>query len=261
MSEMSGISRGRLEGKLAVVTGGARGIGLGIARRLSMEGAKVVIADRVNVDEIVGTLNEEGLDVSGNACDISSRDDVHDLFVEVGRLGNLAILVNNAALAGEAVVAPLMETSDALWQGVVATNLTGTFYCSREASRRMASAGFGGRIINITSIGGLRAEEHAGAYCATKAAVESLTRSLAIELAPHSVTVNSAAPGDIRGAATVGSSEIDMSPRQLVRRFGMPEDVASVVVFLASDEASFITGVSVVVDGGTLASSWLAPRS
>jgi NAD(P)-dependent dehydrogenase (short-subunit alcohol dehydrogenase family) len=199
---------------------------------------------------------------------VTRRDDVRSVIERtVERFGRLDLMVANAGVAGPPAVAGFLEMTDEHWDSVLETNLTGTFFCGQEAARAMIATGGGGTIVNISSIGAFGAEELASAYCATKAAVDSLTRSMAVELAPFRITVNSVAPGEIRhGAAAAGSGEPGgtsgeaLSDRQLIRRPGTPEDVGAAVVYLASAGARFVTGTTLVVDGGTLASSWLRPR-
>ena len=249
------MSTNLLEGKVAIITGGATGIGLGIARVLAARGARLMLA---------GPRAVAAPDLPAAACEVDIADpaSVQAMIGEtIARFGRLDILVNNASLTGLPAVAGALEADRAHVDAVVDVNLKGTFYCSQCAARRMVSAGWPGSIVNISSVGGYVAQEHAALYCATKAAQISLARSLALEWAPHRIRVNCVAPGDIRteaSAAIVDELKSSGSSGQYLRvtplgRRGRPEEVGNAVAFLASDEASFITGATLVVDGGLLA--------
>ena len=240
-----------LDSKIAIVTGGGRGIGRGISQRFAQEGAKVIIAQR---DRRSGeTTCEEIHAVGGSAIfiqtDISSREAVEALVDEtVERFGALDILVNNAAITGEN--GPFLEVSQEAWERVVTVNLTGVFMCSQAAARVMARSN-GGSIINISSTNGLVPQPRCCAYGAAKGGLEILTRSMAIDLAQYNIRVNTIAPGPIqtRLPDNTPPGQTDMT---LLGRNGLPHEVAGAAVFLASAESSFITGERIGVDGGTL---------
>ena len=251
-----------LQGKVAIVTGGGVGIGYGIAQRLAEEGAKVVIAQRrgERAEQAAAELAARGATCLGLATDVTERGRVQELVaaaLEWG--GGLDILVNNAGISGMAKFSSFMDLSDELWDSVMAVNLKGAFLCSQEAARPMIEQR-SGRIIHISSVMGLTGEEFAAVYCASKAGLIGLTRVMALELAPFGINVNCIAPGFIR-TDTV-QPIIDLmsgadSPYRYTRRTplgaGQPRDIGDAVVFLASDQSSFLTGSTLVADGGFLA--------
>lgn len=237
---------GRVDGKIALISGGARGIGAASARALAAEGAKVVLGD---------ILDEEGKAVAdelGDAAryvhlDVTSPDDwTAAVQAAVGEFGGLNVLFNNAGIANGAAI---QRFSLEKWQKIIDINLTGPFLGIRAATDALIAAG-GGAIINTSSIEGLRGTSWAHGYVASKWGLRGLTKSVAMELAPHGVRVNSLHPGLIRTPLTDGIPD-DMIPVPLGRP-GLPEDVASFVVFLASDESSYATGTEFVIDGGTV---------
>lgn len=237
---------GRVDGKIALISGGARGIGAASARALAAEGAKVVLGD---------ILDEEGKAVAdelGDAAryvhlDVTSPDDwTAAVQAAVGEFGGLNVLFNNAGIANGAAI---QRFSLEKWQKIIDINLTGPFLGIRAATDALVAAG-GGSIINTSSIEGLRGTSWAHGYVASKWGLRGLTKSVAMELAPHGVRVNSLHPGLIRTPLTDGIPD-DMIPVPLGRP-GLPEDVASFVVFLASDESSYATGTEFVIDGGTV---------
>lgn len=237
---------GRVDGKVALVTGGARGIGEASARALVAEGAKVVIGD---------VLDEEGQAVAdslGDAAryvhlDVTSAEDwAAAVETTVGEFGSLTVLFNNAGIANGG---PVQHFKMDKWQQILDVNLTGPFLGMKAVADPMIAAG-GGSIINNSSIEGLRGTPWAHGYVASKWGLRGITKSVAMELAPHNVRVNSLHPGLIRTPITEGIPD-DMVPIPLGRP-GQPEEVASWVVFLASDESSFTTGAEFAVDGGTV---------
>ncbi|MEV5826959.1 glucose 1-dehydrogenase [Spirillospora sp. NPDC052242] len=237
---------GRLDGKIALVTGGARGIGAAAAAALAAEGAKVVIGD---------VLDEAGEAVAkdlGDAAryvhlDVTSPADwTSAVETTVAEFGGLNVLFNNAGIVNGAAVNRFKLEK---WRQIIDVNLTGPFLGIRAATDPMIAAG-GGSIINNSSIEGLRGTSWAHGYVASKWGLRGLTKSVAVELAPHGIRVNSLHPGLIRTPITEGFPD-DQIPIPLGRP-GRPEDVASFVVFLASDESSYATGTEFVVDGGTV---------
>jgi NAD(P)-dependent dehydrogenase (short-subunit alcohol dehydrogenase family) len=253
----SGGSAGKVEGLVAVVTGGATGIGRAIAKRFVAEGAQVV----------VGQLGaERAAHVAGTSMaelDVREEEGV-ERFVAgvVERHGGLDVLVNNAALTGPPVLAPLLEHSSQLFRDVLETNLMGTFLMTKAAARAMIAGDRQGRIINLASIDSFVAEEFAAGYVASKAGILGLTRASAVELAPHRITVNAIAPGQIFTEAGTAANEMVGGHAFAYRHYragplgegGEPRDVAAVAAFLASPECRWISGTTVVVDGGYLAS-------
>jgi NAD(P)-dependent dehydrogenase (short-subunit alcohol dehydrogenase family) len=253
----SGGSAGKVEGLVTAVTGGATGIGRAIAERFVAEGAQVV----------VGQLGaERAAHVAGTSMaelDVREEEGV-ERFVAgvVERHGGLDVLVNNAALTGPPVLAPLLEHSPQLFRDVLETNLMGTFLMTKAAARAMIAGDRQGRIINLASIDSFVAEEFAAGYVASKAGILGLTRASAVELAPHRITVNAIAPGQIFTEAGTAANEMVGGHAFAYRHYragplgegGEPGDVAAVAAFLASPECRWISGTTVVVDGGYLAS-------
>jgi glucose 1-dehydrogenase len=253
----SGGSAGKVEGLVAAVTGGATGIGRAIAERFVAEGAQVLIgqlgAERAS--PVAGATVEE--------LDVRDEEGV-ERFVTgvVERHGGLDVLVNNAALTGPPVLAPLLEHTARLFRDVLETNLMGTFLMTKAAARAMIAGGRPGRIINLASIDSFVAEEFAVGYVASKAGILGLTRASAVELAPHRITVNALAPGQIFTEAGAAANDMVGGHAFAYRHYrtgplgegGEPGDVAAAAAFLASAESRWISGTTVVVDGGYLAS-------
>lgn len=207
-------------------------------------------------------FRDEGFAVQAQRCDVRRREDVAALLDQAeSLLGPVDVMVNNAALTGKSLeLRPFMEETDEHWRSVLDINLTGAFIGTQEAARRMIDSGAGGSIINISSVAQFAAQEGASAYCASKAGMDGLTKSAAIELAVHGIRVNSIAPGDIHTEQSDRPRE-DAVGRGATGRFfrdtpldrrGTPEEIGRVAVFLASDEASFVTGATWLVDGGFL---------
>jgi NAD(P)-dependent dehydrogenase (short-subunit alcohol dehydrogenase family) len=245
----------QLEGKVAIVTGGGRGIGRAIARRFANEGAKVVIAEQ-DPESGARTCAEVRADGGGAIfiqTDVSDRQAVETMVeATVQQFGQIDIVVNNAGLTGEN--GPFLDVSQEIWDRVVRVNQTAVFICSQVAGRVMARAG-GGSIINLSSVNGLVPQPNCCAYAAAKSAVESLTRSMAIDLAPYNIRVNTIAPGPIETRLPDGAPPRE-TDSTLLGRTGLPQEIAAVAVFLASDESSFITGERIGVDGGKLVNSY-----
>jgi pyridoxal 4-dehydrogenase len=239
----------RLEGRVAIVTGGARGLGRAIARKLAVEGAAVAVAD-LNGEGARETV--AGLSVGlALEVDVSVEDDVERMVREtLARFGKVDVLVNNAAIVPWAA---FDELDLAEWRRIMAVNLDGVFLACRAVLEPMRAAGYG-RIVNITSTVFLTGVPFVAHYVAAKGGVFALTRSLASEVGEHGITVNSVAPGLTRTEGTLETPHAELYDHvvslQAIPRLGMPEDVAPAVAFLASEEAGWITGQMIVADGG-----------
>jgi NAD(P)-dependent dehydrogenase (short-subunit alcohol dehydrogenase family) len=235
--------------KVALVTGSSKGIGRGIALALAQEGCTLALAD----------LDEEALNVVAREisalkvrvlavkCDVSQKTAVDEMMAKVAaELGSLDILVNNAGIYP---TVPFMNLTEADWDKVMDVNLKSVFMCSQAAAKAMPN---GGRIINISSIASLIGFAGLAHYCASKGGMNGLTRAMALELAEKKITVNAVAPGAIEtpGANLTEEAKKQTLPLIPLTRLGQPEDIAGAVTFLASDQASYITGQVLVVDGG-----------
>lgn len=247
-----------LDGKVAVVIGGTSGIGRAIAHGLADAGADVVpTSRRLEQVELTATeIEERGRRSVRAASDVSDRDSLQRVLEEtIKALGKVDILVNSA---GRTKRAPTLDFSEDDWNDIIETNLTGTLRACQVFGRHMLERGYG-RIINIASLSTFVALHEVAAYCASKAAVASLTKSLAVEWSPRGVCVNAIAPGVFRTA--LNQKLLDESERGQefllrtpMKRFGKVEELAGAAIFLASDAASFVNGEILTVDGGFLAS-------
>ena len=263
-----------LDGQIAVVTGGAQGLGLGITRQLASDGANVVIADRQEdkAREEAAKLQGEGLTVRAVALDITDSAAVTSFFAElVAEEKRVDILINNAGTGQQ--VAPIVELEDAEWHRVMDVTLTGAFYCCRAVGRIMEDQE-AGCIVNISSINGQNPAALVAAYNIAKAGIISLTRTLALELAAYGVRVNAVCPGPVytefnqrnmaQRRVTLGISEEEMIERIRAAiplgRWGEPEDIAQGVAFLCSPAASWITGEVLRVSGGMEGVSATPPK-
>lgn len=241
----------RLTDKVAIVTGAAHGIGAAIAQRLASEGARVLIAD---VDDAAAAETAQSISSAGGVsetchCDVSDRSSVEATVAHaVKAWGRLDIQVSNAGITDRA---PFLEMDDALWERVLKTNLYGAFYSGQYAARQMVAQGGGGRIVHVASNSGIFGGRGRAAYGASKAGLINLTQTMAIELAEHGILVNAVAPGATKTRVTGGETPPDtVMARMPLRRYGLPEEIAAVAAFLASDECSFTTGHVYCSDGG-----------
>lgn len=246
----------RLDGKSALVTGGDSGIGRAIALRLAACGADVAVTYFTDHEGAERTARDIGAFARRSylaQCDVGDSAQVDALFATLdAAFGHIDILVNNAGVYRDA---PIAEMPDELWDRVLKTNLYGPFYCSRAAVSRMLERGIPGRIINISSVHEEACGIGGGAYNVSKAGLRNLTRTLAHEVAPRGITVNGIAPGMIltpmNHEAVQDEEFLAFAEAQIpVRRAGLPDDVAAMAVFLASDQASYCTGSTHFVDGG-----------
>ena len=248
----------RLEGKTAVVTGAGTGIGQAIAIAFAKEGASVVVdyvGNPATAQDTLDKINAAGGKAISVAADVSNQDQVNSLVQQtIAAFGRLDIFVNNAGIEKKFAFVdyPFEE-----WQKIIAVNLTGTFLCSQAAAKQMIAQGGGGRIINISSIHEDLPLLTNAPYCATKGGIRMLMRTIAVELAPHKITVNNIGPGaiytpidkDVEEDAALNAKILAGIP---LKRWGKPEEVAHLAVYLASDDASYITGSTHFIDGGML---------
>jgi len=248
-----------LRGKTALVTGGASGIGLGIALRLAEAGANVLIADIQgdSAEKAAAELREKGYSVQSSEADVSSEESVRAMIAKaVSIFGGLNILVNNAGIYP---AIPIRKMSAADFERVLSVNLKSVFLCTKYAAEQMLSAGAGGKIINVSSIDALHPSSVGLAhYDASKHGVWGFTKNSALEFAAYGIAINAIAPG---GIATPGSERMQqpaMSNAFLakipMKRLGEADDIGRVALFLASDLSSYMTGSQIVVDGGFLLS-------
>jgi acetoin reductase-like protein len=251
----------RLEGKVAVVTGGARGIGRAIATRYAAEGARVAIAD-IDGENAARTAAAIGTGAFAVQVDVARQDQIEALVeAVVDRAGRIDILVNNAGIFD---TAPLLELTREQWRGLFAVNVEGLFFTLQAVAAQMVAQGQGGKIINLASQAGRHGVALVSAYCATKAAVISITQSAALELIRHKINVNAIAPGVVDTpmwdrvdslfarhlGLPVGERKRQVGAAVPYGRMGVAEDLAGAAVFLASPDADYVVGQTLNVDGG-----------
>ncbi len=243
----------KLEGKVAVVTGASRGIGRAIALKLADEGAKIVVnysGSQAKAEEVVGIIQENGGDAIAVQASVSKTEEVTALMdAAVKTFGSLDILVNNAGITRDNL---LMRMKEDEWDDVLDTNLKGVFLCTKAVTRQMMKQR-AGRIINISSIVGVAGNAGQANYVAAKAGVIGLTKTTAKELASRNILVNAIAPGFIETEMTEQLPE-DIKQGMLTQiplaKLGQPEDIAKAVAFLASEDANYMTGQTLHIDGG-----------
>ncbi|MFN8521557.1 MAG: glucose 1-dehydrogenase [Chloroflexota bacterium] len=247
-----------LKDKVAIVTGAAGGIGLGIAQRFAREGARVVICDMdaERLPAAARSIEEAGGEVLWVHTDVSVESQVEDLFQKtLARFGTLDILVNNAMMnVGQGSRGPFLKMTSTGWDRFMAANLGMLFYCSHRAAKIMAEKR-NGSIINISTNGAVRPHRNSIAYDSMKGAIDSFTRATAVDLAPWGIRVNSIQPGLIATRPFLALPAEEQATRATVvpiGRAGTPADIAWTAVYLASDDASYVTGVSILVDGALI---------
>jgi len=242
----------RFQDKVAVVTGGGKGIGRAIAEKLACQGAKVVLSgrDAAALETACGEIRTKGGEAAAVPGDVSKAQDADQLCARtLEAFGRADILVNNAGITRDNLV---MRMSEEEWDQVLDTNLKGTFLCIKAFSRPMMKQRYG-RIVNVSSVVGLLGNPGQANYVASKAGVIGLTKAVAKELASRHITVNAVAPGFIETSMTAGLNEKVREALQAqipLGRLGSPEDVAHAVAFLCSEEAGYVTGQVLSVDGG-----------
>ena len=247
--------------RVAVVTGGASGIGREVAGALAQRGAAVAVADinRKGAEDITSALVRDGARAEPIAVDVSRPEQAEAMIAQaVATFGGVDILIHSA---GVGVERGFLDTTPEEWRRILDIDLSGTFFCGQAAARHMVERGYG-RIVNLASVAGLRGGTGRTAYGAAKGGVITLTKVMAVELAPHGITVNALAPGAIETelVARMHSAET----REVYRagipldRYGTPEETAFAAVFLASDEARYVSGHVLAVDGGFLAAGVMA---
>jgi glucose 1-dehydrogenase len=248
----------QLQNKAAVITGASLGIGSAIALAFAKEGAAVAVDYRSHPDEakeIVDQVERSGGRAISVRADVSSPDDVKGLIQKaVEEFGRLDVMINNAGMEEKM---PFLDTPLEVWNRTIAVNLTGAWLGCQEAAKQMVSQGGSGRIINISSVHEDLPMPTNSPYCAAKGGLRMLMRTIAVELAPHNITVNNIAPGAVDTPMDASLKADANKMQQLLseiplRRMGQPEEVAALAVYLASDAASYVTGSTFVIDGGMM---------
>jgi NAD(P)-dependent dehydrogenase (short-subunit alcohol dehydrogenase family) len=250
----------QLEGKVAVITGASRGIGAAIAHGFAAHGAKVAIAARKpeGLAKVAAAIEAAGGQALARACHVGHTDEVQALFAAaIERFGQVDVLVNNAAT--NPYFGPLCDISEGAFDKTIEVNLKGYFACSRELVRHVLGRQGQGAIVNVASVVGMHGAPFQGVYAMTKAAIISMTQTLAVEVGGRGIRVNAIAPGliETRFAAALIESETIRQMwlgRTPVARLGQPEDIVGAALYLASDAAGYVNGHTLVVDGGFLVS-------
>lgn len=255
----------RLEDRVAIVTGAAQGIGYAIAERLLAEGARVVMGDLVeaSVADAARALDPRGARTRVHAGDVAQKATADALVaLAIESFGGVDILVNNAGITH---AAEFLDLEEADFDRVIAVNLKSMFLCGQAAARRMVAQRRGGAIVNLSSVNAVLAIPNQVPYVVSKGGINQLTKVMALSLAPHDIRVNAIGPGtiatELAKKAVLGSEESKrrILSRTPLRRLGEPEEVASVAAFLASDDASYLTGQTIYPDGGRLGLNYTVP--
>lgn len=239
---------------IALVTGGAQGIGYACAEAIAADGARIVLADK-NAGGVAVAAEKLGGDTVGLTCDMGMPEQITALFDRIEtEIGTVAILVNNAGIALPGV---FLETSLEQFQQVINVNLTGSFLALQRAAKSMVANGIEGAVVNMSSINAQVAIPSIAAYCASKGGIMQLTKAAALALAPHNIRVNAVGPGsidtDMMAAVNADPAAMEMvMSRTPLKRVGEPREIGNVVAFLASSKASYITGETIYVDGGRI---------
>jgi NAD(P)-dependent dehydrogenase (short-subunit alcohol dehydrogenase family) len=253
----------RLENRVALITGAGSGIGRATAIRLAQEGAKIAVLDRhaANGAETVKMITDQGCEATFIEADVSKVPDIERaVAATVSKFGELNILVNDAAIMVEKNA---VDTTEEDWDRLIDVNLKGTFFCAKYAIIQFRKQGKGGAIVNLASVNSYFAEGGIAAYCASKGGIAQLTRALAMDHSAEGIRVNGICPGWIETPMNANFFALGPHIREqaaklhAIARIGQPEEIANAVLFLASDEASFVTGALLTVDGGF--SAGLAP--
>lgn len=244
----------RFDGKIALITGSARGIGKSIARLFAEQGAQVVIADilQKDIDATVQEFISEGLKVAGYQCNITSEEEVVNMMKDIyEQFNSIDILINNAGITADTLLIRMKKID---WDKVINVNLTGTFICTQKAAKYMMKQRHG-KIVNVSSVIGFIGNFGQANYAASKGGIIAFTKSVSKELASRNINVNAVAPGFIRTAMTDAlPEEIQLKYLENIslKRFGTPEDVGKLVLFLSSEDADYITGQTIIIDGGMI---------
>lgn len=251
----------RLADKVAVVTGGDSGIGKAISLEMAREGAGVMIdyvGDAAPANALIEQIENLGGKAAAFAADVSKTDEVDALIAQTRKhFGGLDILVNNAGIEQKH---PFLDTPFEVYAKIIDTNLTGVWLCSQRAAKQMVQQRRGGRIINISSVHEDLTMPTNAAYCASKGGVRMLMRTIAVELAPHGITVNNVCPGAVDTPMDAPLKQHERQYQALLseiplRRMAKPEEIAELCIFLASDAAAYVTGSSYMIDGGLMQNS------
>ncbi len=241
----------KLKNKVAIVTGASQGIGKGIALALAKEGANVVVSDIKGSYDVVREIETLGVKALGVMADVSKKEEVEEMVEKtLDRFGRIDILVNNAGIFP---FVSLTEMKEADWNKVLDINLKGVFNCTKAVLYEMIKQK-SGNIISISSMAAIVGFRNLTHYCASKAGIVGFTKSAALELAQYGIRVNAIAPGGIEtpgGTKALGKEALEQFVQNVpLKRFGMPKEIANTVIFLASEDSSYITGQCIVVDGG-----------
>jgi len=246
-----------LTGKVAIVTGGATGIGRGIAEGLADVAAEIVITSR-NLEKCEGACEEiskrTGVKTLAHRCDVTNKDEIHALVEDVLKeFGHIDILVNNAGIGGSEK--PILEMVEEDWNNAIDTNLKGVFTLSQAVAREMRERGKGGKVINVASIGAIVVFPNMSAYCASKGGCVQLTKVMALEWARYNIQVNAILPGYFNTPLNKDFFSTDVGKKIIkqqipMRRLAQIEEIKGVAILLASEASSFMTGSAIVIDGG-----------